>query len=47
VHVSTAFNNLDKERIEEVIYPTEVSPQKVLNIVDILDDSCLQLITDK
>ncbi len=47
MHVSTAFNNLDKERIEEVIYPTAIPPKQVLKIVDILDDSYLQLITDK
>ncbi len=46
MHVSTAFNNLDKEKIEEIVYPTSMPPTKLIKIVDILDDDNLGKITD-
>ena len=45
VHVSTAYNNLDKESIEELIYPTPITPRKLLEIVDCLDADMLRSIT--
>ncbi len=39
VHVSTAYKNLDKERIDEVVYPTSISPLKLLQIIDVIDVS--------
>jgi len=47
IHVSTAYNNLDKESIEEVIYPTSIPPRKLLQIVDCLNDNQLKSITDQ
>jgi fatty acyl-CoA reductase len=47
VHVSTAYNNLDKESIEEVIYPTPITPRKLLEIVDCLDADMLTSITSQ
>lgn len=47
VHVSTAYNNLDKESIEEIIYPTPITPRKLLEIVDCLDEDMLTSITSK
>ena len=47
IHVSTAYNNLDKENIEEIIYPTSMPPRKLLEIVDVLDDSQLKAITNQ
>jgi len=47
IHVSTAYNNLDKNRIEELIYPTSISSTRLLHIVDLLDDESLQKITDQ
>ena len=47
IHVSTAYNNLDKESIEEVIYPTSMPPRQLLQIIDCLDDSQLNAITDQ
>ena len=35
--LSTASNNLDKDRIEEIVYPPPISPAKLLQILD--DDS--------
>lgn len=38
VHVSTAFNNLDKEEIEERIYPSaDIDPVKLIDFIDSLD----------
>ncbi len=45
--MSTAYNNLDKEIIEEIIQPTTISPTKLLQIVDVLDDESLRKISDQ
>ena len=34
VHISTAYSNCDKQRIEEVIYPSPVEPQKIIDMVE-------------
>jgi len=45
--VSTAFNNLHLNRIEEVIHETSILPTELLQIVDGLDDDSLQKSTDQ
>ena len=34
VHVSTAYANCDRDVIEEVVYPSPVEPQRVIDIVE-------------
>ena len=34
VHVSTAYANCDRPFIEEVVYPTPVEPQKLIDILE-------------
>ncbi len=45
VHVSTAFNNLDREELDEVIYPATVDPIKLIELIDCLDDGLVRAIT--
>ncbi|XP_046651724.1 putative fatty acyl-CoA reductase CG5065 isoform X2 [Daphnia pulicaria] len=46
VHLSTAFNNLDREEIkEEVYYNPKVNPVKLIEFLDGLDDETLKIIT--
>lgn len=52
VHVSTAYANCDRPYIEEIVYPTPVEPQKLIDALEWMDDSMLdgitpQLIGDK
>ena len=34
VHLSTAYANCDREYIEEVVYPSPVEPQKLIDIIE-------------
>ncbi len=46
MHLSTAFNNLDREEIkEEVYYNPKVNPVKLIEFLDGLDDETLKIIT--
>ncbi|XP_046464442.1 putative fatty acyl-CoA reductase CG5065 [Daphnia pulex] len=46
VHVSTAFNNLDREKIkEEVYFNPKVNPVKLIEFLDGLDDETLKIMT--
>lgn len=45
VHVSTAFNNLDREELDEVIYPATVDAGKLIDLIDCLDDGTVRAIT--
>jgi len=46
VHVSTAFRNLDREKIkEEVYYNPKVNPVKLIEFLDGLDDETLKIMT--
>lgn len=45
VHVSTAFNNLDKDELAEEIYPASLDPEKLMDFVDSMDDQLLASIT--
>jgi len=43
VHVSTAFNNLDRNEIKEEIYVNpKVDPLKLIELLDSLDDDAVK-----
>ena len=45
VHVSTAYANCDRQHITEVIYNTPVSPDKILEACEWMDDELVNLLT--
>uniref|UniRef100_A0A0P6D5V9 Fatty acyl-CoA reductase n=1 Tax=Daphnia magna TaxID=35525 RepID=A0A0P6D5V9_9CRUS len=45
VHVSTAFNNLDKDVVGEMIYPSHMDPIKLLNFLESIDGDFTKSIT--
>lgn len=45
VHVSTAYANCDRPYIEEVVYPTPVDPQKLIDALEWMDDDMIESIT--
>ncbi|WAR03112.1 FACR1-like protein [Mya arenaria] len=47
VHVSTAYANCDRPYIEEVVYPTPVDPQKLIDSLEWMDDEMVELITQQ
>ncbi|XP_034994380.2 fatty acyl-CoA reductase 2 isoform X2 [Zootoca vivipara] len=47
VHISTAFAYCDRSYIDEVIYPPPVDPQKLIDLVEWMDESLIQEITPK
>lgn len=47
VHVSTAYANCDRPYIEEVVYPTPVDPQKLIDALEWMDDDMLDSITPR
>jgi alcohol-forming fatty acyl-CoA reductase len=48
VHVSTAFNNLDRNEIKEEIYVNpKVDPLKLIELLDSLDDDAVKNIEAK
>lgn len=44
VHVSTAFNNLDQEEIKEEVIHSIANPEKLIGLVDCLDQSAINKI---
>lgn len=44
VHVSTAFNNLDREEMKEQVYHSKVDPVKLIQLLDCLDDNVVKKI---
>ena len=43
MHVSTAFNNLDRHEIKEEIYVNpKVDPFKLIELIDSLDDGAVK-----
>ncbi|GIY97827.1 putative fatty acyl-CoA reductase CG5065 [Caerostris extrusa] len=42
VHVSTAYSYCNRREIDEVIYPEKVSPQKVVDIAEWMDEPMLE-----
>lgn len=47
VHVSTAFNNLDREEMREEVYPSTVDPCKLIELIDCLDEKVVKNITQE
>ncbi|CAF1307836.1 unnamed protein product, partial [Rotaria sp. Silwood1] len=45
VHVSTAYANCDRTHIDEIVYPTNVDPNVMLNLIKTIDESVLDLNT--
>ncbi|XP_046742047.1 fatty acyl-CoA reductase wat-like [Diprion similis] len=45
VHISTAYSNCVREFIDEKFYPPPIDSDKLLNLVEILDDAPLQHLT--
>ncbi|XP_046651749.1 putative fatty acyl-CoA reductase CG5065 [Daphnia pulicaria] len=41
VHVSTTYSNVDKKELAEQIYPASLDPQKLMDLVDSMDDQLL------
>lgn len=47
VHVSTAYANCDRPHIEETIYTPPVEPQKIIDVLEWMDDEMVELFTKK
>ncbi|KAL7992196.1 hypothetical protein Chor_016452 [Crotalus horridus] len=47
VHVSTAFAYCNRKHIEEVVYPPPVDPKKLIDSLEWMDDSLVNVITPK
>lgn len=46
IHVSTAYCNQIKNGIKESVYPEKISPEKLIELSDDLDDEMLESLTD-
>ena len=40
--MSTTYNNLEKNTLDEKIYPTSISPETLIEIVEALEDDALK-----
>jgi len=47
LHVSTAYANCDRQYIEEMVYPSPVEPQKVIDAIEWMDDEMIDAVTPK
>ena len=47
VYVSTAYCNIDIECVEEQVYGIDVDPYKVTNIIQWLDDTSVNKLTER
>lgn len=47
VHISTAFSNCNLKHIDEVVYPCQVEPKKLIDSMQWLDDAIIDEITPK
>jgi len=47
VHVSSVYANSNRSNIEEQVYPSNVQPQKILNLLEWMDDEWINLATKK
>lgn len=45
VHVSTAYSNLDREEIEEEVIHSIDNPERLIDLVDYLDETVTEKIT--
>ncbi|XP_071495032.1 fatty acyl-CoA reductase 1-like [Diadema antillarum] len=46
-HVSTAYANCDRSKIDEVVYPPPVDPYKILDAVEWMSEDMIQTLTPK
>lgn len=42
MHVSTAFNNLDREEMREEVYHSKTDPVKLIELLDCLEDNVVK-----
>ncbi|KAF5281654.1 hypothetical protein FQR65_LT14584 [Abscondita terminalis] len=47
VHVSTAYCNCDRMKVEEKIYPSAVSPDQIASVVEALEENLVDTLTPK
>nr|KAG5688295.1 hypothetical protein BaRGS_017680 [Batillaria attramentaria] len=47
VHVSTAYANCDYSHIEETVYTPPVEPQKIIDVLEWMDDEMVDVLTKK
>ncbi|XP_025162816.1 fatty acyl-CoA reductase 1-like isoform X2 [Harpegnathos saltator] len=47
VHVSTVYSQLDKQVIDEIVYPAEVDWKKMIQVVETLDEQLLEVFKSK
>nr|XP_022909107.1 fatty acyl-CoA reductase 1-like [Onthophagus taurus]XP_022909108.1 fatty acyl-CoA reductase 1-like [Onthophagus taurus] len=47
VHLSTAYCNVEIENMEEKVYPIDVDPYKIIDMVEWMDEKCLNGITKR
>ncbi|KAL4660310.1 fatty acyl-CoA reductase 1-like, partial [Arapaima gigas] len=47
IHISTAYANCDRHRIEEVIYPPPVDPSKLISSLEWMDDGMVDDLTPR
>ncbi|XP_076450898.1 fatty acyl-CoA reductase 1-like [Babylonia areolata] len=47
IHVSTAFANCDQSYIDETIYQPTVDHQKILDVLEWMDDETVEVVTEK
>ncbi|XP_044262747.1 fatty acyl-CoA reductase wat-like [Tribolium madens] len=45
VYVSTAFSHCYRDKIDEVFYDVDVKPEKLLQIMEVMDDRTLEVVT--
>lgn len=47
IHVSTAYCNCDRPEVKEVIYPPSIDPDRIVSLVDALDEDLVDSLTPK
>ncbi|RZF42062.1 hypothetical protein LSTR_LSTR006655 [Laodelphax striatellus] len=47
IHVSTAYCNCDRDEVDEEIYPPPYEPEQIIQCVQWMDESLIQVITPK
>lgn len=45
IHVSTAYCNCDREEVAEIIYTPPYDPQKIIEMMEWMDDSLVDTLT--
>ncbi|KAF5280111.1 hypothetical protein FQA39_LY18145 [Lamprigera yunnana] len=47
VHVSTAYCNCDRAKVEEKVYPSTVGPEQIASVVEALEENLVDTLTPK